>query len=269
MQIDFAAMTDRGLVRESNQDVARVCPDIGLALVADGMGGHLHGEIASELATNTIVESLVACGITTTSADEARARLLDAVREANAAIKRHPGSRGTRGMGTTLVAAAFSGDHVVVAHVGDSRCYRLREQTMTLLTTDHSEAQALRRDGFGNTPETKGAADQWAHILTRCMNGDEALEIDHRIERCENGDVFLLCSDGLWGCVSESAIAYVLAESRDAAEACDRLVRAAWAGGGSDNIGVAVARVAPETRRRSIPTSEHDDITQTAPERSR
>lgn len=253
-RLDLAAKVDRGLVRESNEDYARVARNLSLAILADGMGGHDSGEVASHTAADALWLSLERQGGPGSSVNEARERLLQAFQQANAQVGKHPAAgQGSSAMGTTLVAALFVHGRALVAHVGDSRCYRLRGRSLELLTQDHSFAAEMARRGLDQTPEEKAVASQYAHVLTRCVNGSVNMEVDLRVERCEPGDIFLLCSDGLWGCVSQAEITRALAEADGAAQACDKLISAAWAGGGLDNIAVAVARLVPSTARVSEP----------------
>jgi serine/threonine protein phosphatase PrpC len=254
-ELDFAARVDQGLVRETNQDVARVVPRFGLALVADGMGGHHHGDIASRTAAEGVELSFARFGGPGVDVDQTAQRLESAFREVNRRMAVHPARGEGRGkMGTTLVAAIFAHGRAVIGNVGDSRCYCLRKGSLELLTRDHSYAEQLRQMGAAMTPEAKQAANEWSHILTRCLNGDEGVAADISVVRCEPGDVFLLCSDGLWGSAASEVIAAVLGTARDASEACERLVRAAWAGGGLDNIGLAVVRLVPRQRRLDKPS---------------
>jgi PPM family protein phosphatase len=254
-KLEFAAQVDQGLVRETNQDVARVVPGLGLALVADGMGGHDHGDVASRTAANGLEQSFARFGGPGVNIDETAQRLQSAFREVNQRIADHPTSgEGRAKMGTTLVAAVFAHGRVAIGNVGDSRCYRLRDRSLELLTQDHSYAEQLRQSASSATPEGEQAASEWAHILTRCLNGDEGVAADIRIVRCEPGDIFLLCSDGLWGSVSGDVMAGILGAAEDASEACERLIGAAWAGGGLDNIGTAVVRLVPLQLRLDEPS---------------
>lgn len=241
----MSAVSDLGLVRATNQDVARIDPELGALLVADGMGGHDDGAAASATAAEAWLRGYAEQGGPGDSLDAAVNAVLLAFGVANHAIASHPSSRerGTGGMGTTLVAATFAHDHVVVGNVGDSRCYRLRLGELTQLTQDHSVAAQMRQlslDGGAISGEVAGRLE---HVLTRCLDGNP-MDADVRVHDCRPGDVYLLCSDGLWGNDPEGdRIRAVLQAAADAEAACKGLISMAWAGGGLDNIGVAVARV--------------------------
>lgn len=244
-QFDACAKTDRGMIRDTNQDAARVSPRLALALVADGMGGHDHGDVASEL----VVESFVSCydrlGGAGQSVDEMLANVIASTREVNAELGVQRAETGSE-MGTTLVVTAFGHRHVAVAHVGDSRLYRLRGGHLEALTEDHSVAADLSREG-----KSAGAAREFQHILTRAIDGEPALVVDTCVAECELGDIYLLCSDGLWGEVSEPEIAEILATADTAEDAAADLIRAAWAAGAADNVGLVVIRcVSPSSTAR-------------------
>ncbi len=257
--LDFAARIDRGLVREMNQDVARVYPDLGLALVADGMGGHAHGNLASQTAADGLEQSFEELSGAGADIDETAQRLLTSFAVANRRISEHPkAGEGYATMGTTLVAAAIAHGRAAIGNIGDSRCYRLRGEAFDLLTDDHSYAAELKKRGVTALADGSDAADEHKNVLTRCLDGKRDVAVDMRIVRCEPGDVFLLCSDGLWGSAHELVIADILKMARDADEACKRLVGAAWAGGGLDNIGVAVIRLVPRQLRPDKPTTSDE-----------
>lgn len=244
VELELSATTDRGRVRDSNEDVARVLPRLALALVADGMGGHDHGEVASGLIVEAMEESYARIGGAGASAEAMRANVMESIREANSRVRMRR-LADTSEMGTTLVAAAFGHAHVAVAHVGDSRVYRLRRAQLEQLTNDHSLAARLRSEGH-----SEREAQRFEHVLTRSLNGDGRTVIDVRVEPVEPDDVYLLCSDGLWGAVSDDYIARILQLASTAEDACSRLIRAALIGGGDDNIGVAVVRCAPVASAR-------------------
>lgn len=243
MELELSARTDCGRVRDRNEDVARVVPHLALALVADGMGGHDNGEVASGLVVATVAEYYEQMGAAGGSIAEMQENVLASIRVANSRLSQRRALEASD-MGTTLVVAAFGHAHVAVAHVGDSRLYRLRRGSLELLTDDHSLAAKLRGEGY-----SEREALRWEHILTRSLNGDERSAVDLRVERVELDDIYLLCSDGLWGAVADRRIARILERAESVEDACTRLVRTALVSGGEDNIAVAVVRCAPLFRK--------------------
>lgn len=230
---DVAALVHPGLRRLSNEDAAYVSPTLGFALVADGLGGHPHGDVASHTAITTATRSLERRGGAGRRPLTTARRLRWAFQEADAEVRAQPSTAGQPRMGTTLVALAVGEDHVAVAHAGDSRCYRVRSGSVERLTRDHTLIE--RR------PTLPAECD--GRLLTACVGGGTALAVDVATYPVRAGDVFLLCSDGLWEAVSELSMARLARRSESAAAACRRLVRAACAAGGHDNVGVAVVRV--------------------------
>jgi serine/threonine protein phosphatase PrpC len=252
-QLDFAAQVDLGLVRQTNQDVARVVPSLGLALVADGMGGHLYGDLASRIAADAFQRGFEQLGGVGVNVVETKQRLLSAFHSANERVCAHNVASKVPRMGTTLVAAIFAYGYVLVAHAGDSRCYRLRGRDLDCLTQDHSYAAEFRRQGLVNTPELKAIAERWGQVLTRFLGESDNISVDLWNGRGEPGDVFMLCSDGLWNAVAEDAVVRVLAGTQEARDACYQLINRACADGGRDNIAVAVVRLNPLRLRLEPP----------------
>lgn len=254
--MEIAGKTDPGCVRERNEDSIAWDPEIGLMVVADGMGGHNSGEVASRLAADTIqrlARELVAGGKEILPPEEApglsvRGRqLLYCIRNANAVIyEKSQALAKDHGMGTTVVAALADEKSIVVGHVGDSRLYRLRGEELALLTEDHSLVMDQVRHGL-LTPE-QAERSSLQNILTRALGTEERVQVDVQEFPLLPGDMFLLCSDGLTKMVSENETARILAESPGPAEAADRLVGQARAAGGVDNIAVVVGRLAAPER---------------------
>ena len=241
--IEIAERTDIGMLRETNQDACRYADVAGygrVLCVADGMGGHAGGEVASALAVETVTGQL---GIGA-SGDPAQA--LEAVfRAAHGHIRDEAERRPELGgMGTTGVALLFVPDAKVhVAHVGDSRAYLLRGGEIEQLTEDHSLVAELVRRGAMNTAQAR--VHPRRNELTRCLGVREALEIELGCRNVEPGDLYLLCSDGLCGVLTDEEILRIVryAEPRVAVE---RLVSTANVRGGPDNITVQIALV-PES----------------------
>lgn len=227
MKVSAAAATDIGLVREGNEDSYLV--DEPLFAVADGMGGHRGGEVASQLALET-VEKLFRKGT---------GDLAEQVREANRAVfERSVEDRQVAGMGTTLTAALVEGDRIRLAHVGDSRAYLLRDGELRRLTEDHTLVHRMVTEG--EISETEAEAHPQRSVLTRALGVDMFVDVDDDVVQVRSGDRLLLCTDGLTGMVSEDEIKEVLQDVADPSEAAERLVRAANEAGGVDNTTVVI-----------------------------
>jgi protein phosphatase len=235
-----AAATDTGYLRATNQDVALATND--LAAVADGMGGHLGGEVAARIAVEQLLEAY--------RRDRTTDGLVAAVGAANSAVySRSRSDRNLRGMGTTLTAAAFIGDEpdgqlrLALVNVGDSRAYLVdwRERRVHKLTEDHSVVEEMVRSGE-LTPE-EAAVHPHRHILTRALGIEPNIEPDCWELDLEPGSRLLLCSDGLTNELGEEEIANVLLDEADAEKAANELVRLALHRGGIDNVTVVVLDV--------------------------
>ncbi|WP_153111941.1 Stp1/IreP family PP2C-type Ser/Thr phosphatase [Propionivibrio limicola] len=255
--LDIALHSDTGRVREHNEDAVFANPDLGLVLLADGMGGYNAGEVASSLAimhlSSRIGFSLAgrpACATHPPSGQPyAHDCLRDSIQSANMAIlqaaARHPECAG---MGTTLAAALFFDNRVMVAHIGDSRCYRLRGEDFSLLTHDHSLLQEQLDEGKITAAEARLSPNR--HVLTRALGA----EADARTEIAEHdvrlGDLFLLCSDGLTDMLPERQIKRVLQnnEADDLNTAACHLIDMANERGGRDNISLILVRIAADFR---------------------
>lgn len=232
-----AAVSDRGRVRDSNEDSALELPDRGLFAVADGMGGHAAGEVASRLAVETLEERL--------SADDSlpsAEQLTGAVRGANRSILRDADENPERsGMGTTLTALALEADgRWRIGHVGDSRAYLYRDGELRQLTTDHSWVG--RRVASGELTREEARRHPMSSVLERALGTSRDVEVDLEEGRAEAGDLFLLCSDGLSDMLPHDELESLLAPDGDPAEAADHLVSAANRAGGRDNVTVVLVR---------------------------
>jgi protein phosphatase len=233
VKVIAAAATDIGQVREGNEDAYLVLPP--LFAVADGMGGHRGGEVASNLALQTI-QSLF---------ESREGELTEQVERANRAVfERSQVDREVAGMGTTLTAALVEGARARLAHVGDSRAYLLRAGELHLLTEDHTLVHRMVQEG----EITPAEAETHPHrsILTRALGVEDVLQVDEGEVELVVGDRLLLCTDGLTAMVSEREIRAVLADTPDPHEAVERLVRAANEAGGIDNITVVLLEVADD-----------------------
>ena len=230
MRIEAGVATDIGRVREGNEDSFLVEPP--LYAVADGMGGHRGGEVASQLALETI-EELFRAG---------SGSLAQQVKQANAAVfERSASDRKVTGMGTTLTAALIDGEEAHLVHVGDSRAYLLRAGALRQLTEDHTLVNRMIRAG----EITRQEADVHPHrnVLTRALGTEPDVDVDESDLGLLEGDRLLLCSDGLTAMVVEEQIQAILETTPAPQEAADRLVRAANSAGGLDNITVVVLDV--------------------------
>jgi len=245
MRVSWAAASHPGLRRSSNEDSYCARPDLGLFVVADGMGGHAAGEVASRLAV-TAIEAFTA---ETAGVDRQRTwpfpydptlsleanRLMSAFRLANRRIgDAIAGSQDLRGMATTSSAVLIGPRHSSLAHVGDSRIYRLRRAQLQQITQDHSWVEEQVRSGA----MTASAARQhpWRNIVTRALAGGEDPDVDVAELTLEPGDRLILCSDGLHGVVPDPRIADLVGQTGPLQAVCDALVAEANAAGGPDNI---------------------------------
>lgn len=228
MRVRVGASTDVGVTREQNEDSYLVADP--MFAVADGMGGHQGGEVASRLALEIVEQR---------HREGPDADLGETVRDANRAVlDKAAGDAGLEGMGTTLTLLRLEDRHARIAHVGDSRAYRLRDGEFELLTEDHTLVNRMVREG----KLTKDEARIHPHrsILTRALGVEGGLDVDVTTHDLHPGDRILLCSDGLTTVLTDDRIRAVLTEREDPQEACDDLVAAANAGGGPDNITVVV-----------------------------
>jgi serine/threonine protein phosphatase PrpC len=249
-EIEFGAQTDTGCVRESNEDFFGAAPELNLFVLSDGMGGLACGEVASRLAVETILTRSRSGDLEPASASSDGAitgvsaesnRLASAVRAANEAVHSVAQNSGTgQPMGATVVAVRFSGERMSVAHVGDSRAYRLRGGQMEQLTRDHSFVAEQVRQGRMTEQEAGNSGLQ--NVLVRALGIGPEVEVDVSEELVLEDDTVLLCSDGLTRELTDAQIAAVLGECAEAQEAAERLVELAKQAGGGDNITAIVLR---------------------------
>ena len=235
MKLAAAGLSDVGRERDHNEDSYAVESSAGLYVVADGMGGHQAGEVASALAIATVVDFVQAH-----RTGDQLAVLADAAREANKrVIDEGARNRRRKGMGSTLVGIIRDGDDMGIVHVGDSRCYRFRAGKLERMTRDHSLIEELA----GDDPVAHAALGGYSNVITRAIGTAPDTEPETRREKLADGDVYLLCSDGLSGVVKDPDIAKIIARGGDLAERCRELVQAANEGGGPDNISTVLVRV--------------------------
>ncbi len=252
-------LTDVGRRRESNQDSFLVRPELGLFAVADGMGGHAAGEVASRIAIESLRDTLGSGGLPASDPAEAAVRLEDALREGNRRICDSVGARGEwRGMGTTIVALVACGDRAIIGHVGDSRAYRVRGGQLERMTADHSWVSEQVR--LGLLTDDEAHRHPMRNIVTRALGNRVDLAVEIRESDLRPGDLFLLCSDGLNTMLTDAEILRTLADAGgDPEQACQRLVAQANSKGGEDNITVIVCAW-------GVPSGERQASLSTAPD---
>lgn len=229
--IDFALGTHTGLVRELNEDSHIALPKLGVWVVADGMGGHEAGEVASGITIQEIAHSI-----------EQDMPLADAIETAHRAIQTAAlQGEGAEDMGSTVVVAKLDGLHYEIAWVGDSRAY-LWNGTLHQLTTDHSYVQLLLKAGLITESEIPGHPSR--NVISQALGTGGADNINIKVDsvsgELDENDALLLCSDGLSGEVTDDCIAAILSETTDNQARVDRLITAALEAGGKDNVTVIV-----------------------------
>lgn len=239
--------TDTGMVREHNEDCFLVMPESGIALLADGMGGHLAGEVASAMAIDKVTHSLRQAFATDQKNNESTAPsaaqvLVEAIKAANSAIHAASMNRPEQaGMGTTIVAATFHDQLLTVAHVGDSRLYRYRQGVFVQVTEDHSMVQELLRRGLMTPEEARTSVNR--NLVTRALGVDPMVEVEVKEQSFEDGDVYLMCSDGLNDVLLDQEIAAILGEHlSDLDLAAQKMIAEVNARGGPDNVSIVLVR---------------------------
>jgi serine/threonine protein phosphatase PrpC len=249
VKVHAAARTDLGLVRQNNEDNYYIDETIGLFIVADGMGGHASGEIASKMTVDIIRDCFKGSGKDKpfqtgpyqNDFSDSTNRLASSIRLANMAVCEASGNRPElSGMGTTIAAVQVDGNRLSIAHVGDSRVYLIRAGNIEQLTDDHSLVyEQVKRDLI--TKEEASRSDM-KNILTRALGISNDVEVDLAEMTLAVNDILLLCSDGLSGMLDDEAILSVVMTTDDPAAACEKLIAMANANGGKDNITVVIAR---------------------------
>jgi serine/threonine protein phosphatase PrpC len=251
MIVQIFSATDPGLLRSQNEDSIAFDAPLGLCILADGMGGHNAGEIASGMATAFIKSemrnALVNVG-KSAGPIEVRETIVQSINKANGAIFNMSRTNPLyNGMGTTLVIGVFRGDVLLLAHIGDSRCYRLRGDQMQQLTKDHSVWQEQVDSGLVATdhamPRSPGQ-----NLVTRALGVDGLVLADIDQFDLAPDDIYLLCSDGLSDMVSDDAIAAIVRADAPIEQKAQQLVAAANDGGGRDNISVMLVKVFAEPK---------------------
>ena len=245
--VEIAGLTDSGRLREMNEDhwAHQTLPSGELVMVADGMGGHRTGEIASSLATEALLLGMKELPGTPPEA------LPRAMQRSNFAVYQQSARRAeSRGMGTTMTAVLIDGNAAVIGHVGDSRAYLVRGDTITQLTRDHSWVAEKVRQGL--ITEAEARDHKWRNVITNALGSRPQLRLDLFGVDLKDGDLLLLCSDGLSNMLTdEEMLGLIRAESSASLAALSqKLVDAANEAGGPDNISVVLVRVKRATPRR-------------------
>lgn len=247
-RFEFHVKTDVGTQRTRNEDSYLIADEYALSVVADGMGGHVGGDVASELATSAIREFFD----TEFERNKKRSNrrrdgdfLRKAISLANSRVfEEGSANEDLRDMGTTIVVAWFRGDYVVAGSVGDSRIYRIRQGKLTQVTVDHSWVGELRRRRLISEEEAQN--HPLKNIITRALGMDRKVVVDIFLEDLQADDIYVLCTDGLTDFVDDTRIRQIVEENLDdLSKACDKLIEMANFIAGADNITVALARVHP------------------------
>lgn len=255
--IEFASLSDTGLVRAHNEDAIETSVELGLAVLADGMGGYNAGEVASKMSVELITQHLrrkqQAAWIPLLSRQTSVAArwINEAVSYANSCVVEAAHEHAAYvGMGTTIVVALCHQDKLLLAHVGDSRAYRFRNDVLTQLTRDHSVLQAQIDAGL--ISEEHAQFSPIKNLITRAIGAHEDIDVEIHDHLLEAGDLYLLCSDGLTDMVKREQIYRIVHQHIDELELCCKtLIECANTNGGRDNISVILFRV-KEVQQRSL-----------------
>jgi PPM family protein phosphatase len=250
----FLTITDPGRARENNEDSVAVDEATHLAILADGMGGYNAGEIASGMATAFIKSEMTRWlheAGKSAKTKEIRRALEICVENANRSIYNAASSNPQyAGMGTTLVVAVFQGAKLMLGHIGDSRCYRLRGSELTQITRDHSLLQEQIDAGLLTVEQA--ATSTYKNLVTRALGVDDSVMLELNEYDVEPEDVYLMCSDGLSDMVDDPEIGSILLGQLPMNETAEKLVAAANDHGGRDNISVLLVRVEGSSEKRGL-----------------
>ena len=254
MQYQFCAKTDPGRARENNEDSVAIDEATMTMVLADGMGGYNAGEIASGMATAFIKSELsrwlIEAGAGAKSREIRRAMEI-CVDNANLSIYNAANSNAQyAGMGTTLVVGVIKDDVLLVGHIGDSRCYRLRDGVLEQITKDHSLLQEQLDAGL--ITQEQAATSSIKNLVTRALGVEEMVTLEVNEHAIQAGDLYMMCSDGLSDMVEDDGIAKVMIASVGLEQKADMLVASANERGGRDNISVLLAEVGETTEKRGL-----------------
>lgn len=250
MRLEINGQTNVGMKRDHNEDNFLLVPEENFVAVADGMGGHASGEVASGIAVEEMKEFLVRSGRDAEATwpfklDRARNlhenRVIAAIKLANQRIREHSQTDAKmRGMGTTVISALFTPEGTFVGWAGDSRCYRYRGGKLDQVSRDHSLLEDFKR-ARNPTPE-EIAAFPHKNVILRALGMTDQLEVEVVVDAPADGDIYLLCSDGLSGMIDDDRIASIMAKTPDLEKCVGQLIDAANAAGGADNVTVILVR---------------------------
>lgn len=237
------AKTDTGKVRDNNQDVyfVSINEEVPLFIVADGMGGHKAGEVASNMAMEIVRDEFFNLCNGDLGEKEILQLMKRCIEEANNKIYlKSIEIEEFSGMGTTITIAYIKDDTIFIGHVGDSRGYIIREEDIIQITDDHTLVNELVKNGSITTDEAKNHPQR--NVITRAVGTSDTIEVDFIVEKFEKENILLLCSDGLTSMIKDSEIKDVLISEKDIQEACEKLVDLSNEKGGHDNITVIAIR---------------------------
>lgn len=251
---DICAQTDQGRIRKNNEDAVAFDAQTGLCILADGMGGYNAGEIASGMAVTFInleLQSWLSQAGHRVSVRELRRAMEACVDNVNHSIFSAARSNPDYGgMGTTLVVGVFIEGRLVLGHIGDSRCYRLRGQVLQQITKDHSLLQEQVDAGLMTPAQALTSPNK--NLITRALGVEDWVLMEINEHRVELGDVYLMCSDGLSDMVRDTTIAAILDGADTLPEKASKLITAANEGGGRDNISVVLVHAMEDASRRGL-----------------
>ncbi|MES2414315.1 MAG: Stp1/IreP family PP2C-type Ser/Thr phosphatase [Pseudomonadota bacterium] len=254
MNYEICTKTDTGLARDNNEDAVAFDPATRLCILADGMGGYNAGEIASGMAVAFIKSEMgrwLSQAGRNANAKEVRRAMEICVENANHSIFNAANSNPQyTGMGTTLVVGVFQDDRLMLGHIGDSRCYRLRGTEFQQITKDHSLLQEQIDAGL-ITPE-QALTSLNKNLVTRALGVEDTVMVEVNEHRAEDGDLYLMCSDGLSDMVSHSVIADIMRNAASLEQKTVQLVAAANGAGGRDNISVLLAQARQASVKRGL-----------------
>lgn len=254
MYYKFCAKTDPGRARDNNEDSVAFDEATSLGVLADGMGGYNAGEIASGMAT-AFIKSELARWLSQAGEQaqigQVRRAIEICVDNANRSIFNASNSNPQySGMGTTLVVGVFQGARLILGHIGDSRCYRLRSKELLQITKDHSLLQEQIDAGLLTPAQAATSANR--NLVTRALGVEDAVQLELHEHHVEAGDIYLMCSDGLSDMVEDVAIAAILQNGSALETMADELIAVANEKGGRDNIAVLLVQVAAASEKRGL-----------------